>query len=129
MYSSDWYQNLIKPPFAPPDAVFAPAWSLLYLTIFAALIVYIVKPGGNKKAGYIYFTLQLALNLAWSPVFFIAHSIFAAFLIIILLDIFALLAANKFYKVSKTAGLLLLPYLFWLIYASYLNFGYLILNR
>ena len=128
MYNSEWYINLTKPPYAPPDEVFAPVWSVLYIMLAAALVFYIFKKAENKKSGYILFVLQLFLNLAWSPVFFLLQNIPAAFGVILLLDIFALAAAEKFYSVSKTAGLLMLPYLFWLLFASYLNLGYMLFN-
>ena len=129
MFNSLWYQNLTRPPFAPPNWIFAPVWTILYITIFVALFLYILKKTDDKKVnGYIFFSIQIILNLAWSPIFFLAKNIMAAFIIIILLDIFAFLTFKKFYFISKFAGLILLPYLFWIFFATYLNFGYLILN-
>lgn len=128
MYNSQWYQNLIKPPFSPPDSIFAPVWTILYSILFAALILYIIKPMPNKKSGYILFAVQLGLNLLWSPVFFAAQNIPLAAAIIILLDIFVLLTVLKFYSVSKPAGILIIPYFLWCLFASYLNIMYFMLN-
>jgi len=128
MFDSIWYNSLIKPPFAPPSWVFTPAWIFLYVTIFVSLILYVLAPAQDKKAGYIYFSIQLILNFLWAPVFFGLKNILAALFVIILLDIFTIFTIQKFYSVSKIAGGILLPYLFWLIFATYLNFGYLILN-
>ncbi len=128
MFNSAWYNNLIKPAFAPPNSLFAPAWAFLYTTIIIALIIYISKPHNNKISGYIYFGIQLVLNLIWSPVFFGLKSMGFALVIIILLDIFVFFTIRKFYSVSKISGLILIPYFLWIIFATYLNAGYLILN-
>lgn len=129
MYNSIWYQNLIKPPFTPPDWVFAPAWIVLYITIFAALLIYIIKKTTKDKSyGYIFFFLQILLNILWPPTFFISQNMLLALLIIILLDIFTFITICKFYNISKPAAILLIPYLLWIIFATYLNTGYIIAN-
>ena len=128
MYSSVWYNNLIKPHFAPPNEIFTPVWIVLYILIFVALIFYFLPKKQNKESGYLFFGVQLFLNLVWSPVFFLAKSIAGAFLVIILLDIFVILTILKFYSVKKIAGILLIPYLIWILFATYLNGGYLFLN-
>ena len=128
MFNSLWYKNLIKPPFAPPDWVFAPAWAILYTTIFIALILYIRKPAENKKRGYVYFAIQLVLNFAWSPVFFGMKNMALGLVVILLMVIFTFLTVKNFFRVSKIAGILLVPYLLWIIFATYLNIGYLVLN-
>ena len=128
MYNSLWYNSLTKPLFAPPDWIFAPVWGILYVLIFASLILYFLKKENNKENGYLFFGIQLFLNIIWSPVFFLAKNIIGALFIIVLLDIFVFLTIRKFYSVSKIAGILLIPYLIWIIFATYLNAGYLILN-
>ena len=128
MYNSQWYNNLTKPPFAPPDSIFAPAWTFLYTTLFISLMFYIFTPAQDKKTGFIFFILQLALNFAWSPVFFIMQNMALALLIVIFIVIFTILTVREFFKVSKVAAFLLIPYLLWIIFATYLNFGYLVLN-
>ena len=128
MFNSLWYKSLIKPPFAPPDWIFAPAWAFLYSLIALSLILYILKPAENKTFGYIFFFVQLGLNLVWTPAFFGIKSILLALVLIILLDIFVILTIWKFYSVSKSSAFFLIPYLLWIIFATYLNIGYLILN-
>ena len=128
MFNSDWYNSLTKPPFAPPNEVFAPAWAFLYTTIFISLFVYIFTKSENKTSGYVYFVVQMILNILWSPVFFGMQNMILALVIIIFLDIFTVLTIAKFYKVSNIAGLLLIPYLLWLLFATYLNIGHIVLN-
>lgn len=129
MFNLIWYKNLIRPPLTPPAWVFAPAWAILYTMIFISLIFFAFKPSQkDKKWGYTVFFCQLALNLCWSPVFFYFHNIEMALAILSTLIVFVLFTIIEFFKVSKTSGLLLLPYFLWLLFALYLNFGFLILN-
>ena len=124
----NWFNNLQKPCLTPPAWIFKPVWIILYITIMISIILYIFKKGDDKKIGYIYFSIQLALNFLWIIVFFVFKNIFSAFLTIILMDIFLYLTIKKFYKVSKISAIILLPYFLWILFASYLNLGYLILN-
>ena len=128
MFKSFWYKSLIKPFLAPPDWVFAPAWIFLYSFIAISLVLYITKPSKIKFFGYVYFGIQMILNLAWTPAFFGLQNMRLGLVIIILLDIFVILTVREFYSVSKHAAILLIPYLLWIIFATYLNIGYLILN-
>lgn len=128
MFKSVWYHNLIKPPLAPPDWIFPPVWLILYFTMLMALLLYIFKPAKNKKLGYIYFIAQLIFNLLWTPSFFYLKNIVLALIVVIFLDIFVVLAVKSFYKVSKISGLILIPYLIWILFATYLNIGYFVLN-
>lgn len=128
MFKSVWYYNLTKPPLAPPDWIFPPVWSILYFSMLVALLLYLFKLAQNKKSGYIYFIAQLFLNLLWTPAFFYLQNIVLALIVIILLDIFVILTIKSFYKVSKISCLILIPYLVWILFATYLNIGYLVLN-
>lgn len=128
MFTSVWYYNLIKPPFSPPDWIFPPVWSILYFIIFTALLLYIFKSAKNKKTGYAYFFLQLILNFLWTPSFFYLKNILLSVIIIILLDVCVILTIKSFYRISKISGLILIPYLIWILFATYLNIGYLVLN-
>jgi len=128
MFNSFWYENLTKPYFSPPGWVFTPVWSCIYFLIFLSLVFYINSDFKNKNIGYVLFTIQMVLNIIWTPVFFGLKSIKGAFLIIILLDIFVFSVMCIFFKASKPAGFLLIPYMIWIIFATYLNIGYLILN-
>ncbi len=124
-----WFNTLIKPPFAPMDYVFAPVWGVLYVLIFASFIIYFLKKSENKNLGYVYFFIQLGFNFLWTPSFFYLKNILLAFVVVIFLDIFVFLTVKKFYSVSKISAILLIPYFLWILFATYLNFGYLILNK
>lgn len=128
MFNSIWYENLTRPFLSPPKWLFATVWGILYLTIFISFILYFLKKDKNKRKGYIYFSIQIILNFLWTPAFFGAKNILLALIIIILLDIFLILTIKNFYPTSKIASLLLIPYLIWTIFATYLNFSYFILN-
>lgn len=129
MYKSLWYLSLIKPKFAPPDTFFAPVWTILYAMLVLSLMFYVytctVK---SKKHGYAFFITQMILNLAWSPIFFLMKNIELALLVVLLLDIFVILTIIQFYKISKISAYLLIPYLLWILFATYLNAGYCVLN-
>ncbi len=129
MYDFTWYQSLIKPPLAPPAWLFSPVWIILYISMGVALFLYAKKHSEKSKAwGYVLFFTQLLLNLAWTPAFFGVKNIALALAIVILLDILVLFNIIEFSKISKSAGRTLIPYLLWILFATYLNFGYLILN-
>ena len=128
MFDTLWFDTLIKPPFNPPAWIFTPVWIILYGMIFVSLLLYTIKPARNKMRGYIYFIIQMVLNLAWSPVFFLLHNITLALIIIILMDLFVILTIKRFYTVSKFAGMMLIPYFLWILFATYLNTAFLILN-
>jgi len=125
----EWYHTLNKPAFNPPDWLFAPVWTVLYITIALSLIIYL-RNGHlkEKSAGIIAFLAQLFLNLIWAPTFFANQNINGAFAIIILLIFAILITIILFYKHSKVAAILLLPYFVWTCFAAYLNFEILRLN-
>ena len=115
-----WYQTLNKPSWNPPPWIFGPVWTLLYLGMaVAAWLVW--KRGGQGQALRLY-VVQLALNAAWTPVFFGAHQLGVAFIVIVCMWIAIFLTQRAFQAVSRPAGLLLLPYLAWVSFASVLNF-------
>lgn len=128
MFNQIWYDSLIRPPIAPPSYVFAPVWTVLYITIFVSLFLYIKTPALNKKEGYYYFATQLILNFLWTPIFFGLMNMTLALVDIVLMDIFTVFTIRRFYLVSKTSALILLPYLVWILFATYLNFAYLVVN-
>ena len=129
MFDLTWYNTLNQPFLTPPAWVFAPAWTFLYITIFAALIVYAFrKSDKNKTWGYVLFFAQMLLNLLWSPIFFYYHNIALALVVVVLMTVLVLWNIVEFYKISKIAGAILIPYLCWTIFAAYLNFGILVLN-
>ncbi len=128
MFNSDWYNNLNKPFLAPPDSIFMPVWSILYVMIIISLILYLKNGLKNKAKGLIFFIIQMLLNFSWTFIFFAMRNIMAALFIIIIMWIFIALTVAEFSKHSKPAAILLLPYIIWVSFAFYLNFGYLVLN-
>lgn len=129
MFNSLWYDSLNKPFLNPPAWIFSPVWIILYTTLLIALILYTIKPvKTNRILGYVFFIIQLGLNLMWSPAFFQLHNIKLALIIVLFMDLFALLTIIKFYSVSKLSGLIMIPYFLWIMFATYLNFNFLLLN-
>ncbi len=129
MQNSLWYYSLNKSPLTPPAAVFPIAWTILYIMIALSLFFYI-KDGlrQEKIIPLVIFITQIILNLLWTPVFFESHDIKLAFFIIIALIILVFINIILFYKKSKTAAFLLIPYFLWLIFAAYLNYEIIKLN-
>ena len=129
MLNFSWYQTLIKPPLAPPAWLFSPVWIVLYILMSISIFLYARKQNNkNKSWGYVLFFTQLLVNFAWTPAFFGVKNIVLALAIIILLDILVLFTIFEFAKVSKTASRILIPYFIWILFATYLNFGYMFLN-
>lgn len=124
-----WYESLNKPAFTPPDSVFTPAWVYLYVLIFLSLFTYIYKKSDkDKKLGYFLFTIQMVLNFAWAPAFFYLKNITMSFVIIVFMLIFGFMTAAEFFKISKAAAALLVPYILWVCFAAYLNYSIMYLN-
>ncbi len=128
-----WYIALNKPSFNPPNWIFGPVWTILFILMGLALyLVWQKKSLFNKKQWQFsikIFSIQLGLNILWSYLFFFFRNPLAGFLEIILLWIFILLNIIYFYRLNKTAGLLLVPYLLWVSFAMFLNFNLWILNK
>jgi len=126
-----WYAGLTKPSFNPPNWIFSPVWISLYLLMGIALFLVLRKGFGSPgvRAGVILFACQLVLNVLWSFLFFGLKAPFVAFLEIVVLWLFIVVTMVKFFKVSKAAGILLVPYLLWVSFASVLNFFLWSLNR
>lgn len=125
-----WYVYLNKPFFTPPNWLFGPVWTLLYLLM--GISAYRVYQRGFKKkevkhALYL-FAAQLGLNTLWSFLFFGFKLLSLAFVEIIVLWIFIFLTIKAFYKIDKLAGKMMVPYILWVTYASFLNLAVALLN-
>jgi tryptophan-rich sensory protein len=119
-----WYKTLAKPSWNPPDRVFGPVWTTLFVLMgVAAWLVWL--QGGFKAAAkpLSLFSVQLALNVAWSWIFFGLHQPGWAFLEIVVLWLAIAATTIAFYRCSKVAGWLLVPYLAWVSFAGVLNFA------
>jgi len=114
-----WYAGLVHPAFAPPNWVFAPVWTLLYV-LMAVVAWRVWEKAGLKSAAMTAFALQLALNFAWSVTFFALHHVVAALVEILVLDLAILATMVLFFRHDRLAGLLFLPYLAWSLFASLL---------
>ena len=118
-----WYQTLKKPPFNPPDWVFAPVWTALYLMIaVAGWRVWRVRGLTGAPAAMSAYAAQLALNLAWSFLFFGARAIGLAFAEILLLLATIFVNILLFWRIDRLAGWPLVPYAAWVLFATALNF-------
>lgn len=127
--NSPWFQSLEKPATFPPPATFGIVWTVLYIMIGAAFALVCSARGARTRALAIAaFLVQLALNLAWSPVFFGAHQITLALAILIALDLAVIVTVVLFFRVRRLAGWLMLPYLAWILFATLLNWQFLELN-
>ncbi len=117
-----WYATLNKPFFSPPNWVFAPVWTILYILMGVSLYLVICNMRNviRSKAVTI-FGIQLILNVAWSIIFFGFKNPVLAFVDIVALWIAIVLTIKSFTKINKLAGNLLIPYLFWVSFASLLN--------
>jgi tryptophan-rich sensory protein len=126
-----WYAGLNKPFFSPPNWVFGPVWTTLYALMGISIyLIWQVKLKKQIKNNLILlFFLQLFLNFLWSVIFFGAHLPFLAFGEIMLLWITILLLIVKFYRYSRAASFLFIPYLFWVSFASLLNLFVAMLNK
>ena len=125
-----WYGALAKPVLTPPAWVFSPVWTLLYALMGVALYLVWNTAGEKQKSRntILVFGLQLALNVLWSIAFFGLHNILAALAVIGLLWLSIAATIALFYRISRPAGLILLPYLLWVSFAAYLNYMIWALN-
>jgi tryptophan-rich sensory protein len=127
-----WYASLQKPSFNPPNSVFGPVWTLLYFFMGFALYDVWVKrlpKNPNWRGGLSFFVLQLIANVFWSYVFFGLHAIGVAVLVILVLWFLILLTIVAFWRISRVASILLVPYILWVSFATLLNAAIFLLNR
>ncbi|HWA70285.1 MAG TPA: TspO/MBR family protein [Rhizomicrobium sp.] len=122
-----WYAGLNHPAIAPPNWVFAPVWTTLYV-LMAVAAWRVWKITGFKSIEMLAFAVQLALNFAWSGIFFGLHQIGPALGEIILLDLAILYALLLFWRRDRLAGALMLPYLAWTLFATLLTRAFWLLN-
>jgi tryptophan-rich sensory protein len=121
-YGNHWFDALQKPSFMPPGWAFGVVWPILYALIGIAVAQIIAEPPSpRRQAALTLFFVQLALNFAWSPIFFAGHDIQVANILIFVMAVTAAVAARLFLKMRREAGLLMIPYLAWLVFAATLN--------
>jgi|SRR5207342_1512638 len=121
-YGNGWFDALQKPPFMPPGWAFGVVWPILYALLGIALAMVVTEPPSDRRRlALVLFFAQLLLNFAWSPIFFAGHDIALAKVTIFLMAAIAAAAAGQFLRLRTVAGLLLVPYLAWLVFAATLN--------
>lgn len=129
-HDENWYNSLTKPDFCPPKWVFAPVWIIIYILMFVSFgLVFAAKFQWLSLIAYLLFMLQIGVNLSWSPAFFEEHNLRKAFLLSGLLTVLIFLMMIVFFLISKWAGILVIPYFIWCIFASILSFEILELNE
>ena len=126
-FKEPWYSLLVKPSFNPPDWIFAPVWSTLYLMMTIAIWIFWHSKDRNINTVYIYF-IHLIINTTWSVVFFVFHKIFFSLIILIILIFLIIILIIRFRRVNVISYYLMIPYLLWCCFALILNFSLLILN-
>jgi len=122
-----WYSQLVKSNYNPPDWVFAPVWTTLYLMMTLAIWFYWHSNNREMNTIYIYF-IHVVFNTTWSIVFFGMHQILLALIVLMILIIMIIILILKFKRVNYVSSFLMIPYLLWCCYALFLNFNLYILN-
>ena len=126
-YKEPWYSSLIKTNFNPPEWIFAPVWTILYLLMTIAIWIFWHSKNKNLDTVYIYF-IHLVFNTTWSIVFFVFHNIFLALINLIILIVLIIIIMARFKRVNLKSYYLMFPYLLWCCYALILNLSLFILN-
>jgi translocator protein len=124
-----WYDGLDKPSFNPPNWVFGPVWTVLYLLIgVAAWMVWRHAEAPRRGTALTWWGLQLLLNAAWTPLFFGAQALWAAFIELVVLWVAVILTIGEFRRIDRIAAWLMVPYLAWITFAGVLNGSLAVMN-
>ena len=126
-FKEPWYSDLVKSNYNPPDWIFAPVWTTLYLMMTIAIWSFWHSKKRDINTVYIYF-IHIVFNTTWSIVFFGLHQIFLAFIVLIGLICLIIVLIIKFKRVNFVSYYLMIPYLLWCLYALFLNYNLLVLN-
>ncbi|MBR6573161.1 MAG: tryptophan-rich sensory protein [Clostridia bacterium] len=127
----EFIESLVQPPLSPPSWLFGVVWPILYALMgAAAYLIYDSIKGEKfeKRNALRFYAAQLLVNFLWSIVFFRFESLIGGLIILIVLDILVVLTMCKFRKINRLAFWLLIPYLAWILFATYLNIGFVVLN-
>ena len=126
-FKEPWYSQLVKSDLNPPDWVFAPVWTTLYLMMTLAIWFFWHSKNRDMSTIYIYF-IHIVFNTTWSIVFFGLHKIFLALIVLLILIFLIIILILRFKRVNLVSYYLMIPYLLWITYALFLNLNLLILN-
>lgn len=124
----DLYSRINTPPLSPPSWLFPVAWTILYFLMGISLYLVLNSSESNDKNLYLVFAIQLFLNFIWTIIFFNFRAYLIAFVVLIFLWAASLLMIVLFYRNKKISAFLQIPYILWLTFAAYLNFGVYVLN-
>ena len=121
-YGNSWFDALQKPFFMPPGWAFGVVWPILYALLGISVAMILAEPPSDRRRNaLLLFFGQMVLNFAWSPIFFAGHDIKLAKVVIFLMAAIAAAAAGQFTRIRASAGLLMVPYIAWLVFAGTLN--------
>ncbi|WP_133365043.1 TspO/MBR family protein [Qipengyuania sediminis] len=124
-----WFDALQKPAIYPPAAAFPITWSILYALMgFALALVGSAWGARGRRLAIAVFAAQFLVSLAWTPVFFAGHQLTGGLVVLLVLDVLVIVTLVLFWRIRKLAGLLLVPYLAWILFATVLNYEFLRLN-
>ena len=126
-FKEPWYSELIKSNYNPPDWIFAPVWTTLYLMMTLAIWFFWHSKNRDMNTIYIYF-IHIVFNTTWSIVFFGLHQILFALIVLLVLIFLIIILIIRFKRVNLVSYYLMISYLLWTLYALFLNFNLLILN-
>ena len=126
-YKEPWYSQLVKSSYNPPDWIFAPVWTTLYLMMTFAIWLFWLSKKRDMNTIYIYF-IHILFNTTWSVIFFAFHNILLAFINLMILIWLIVILILRYRRVNNVSAYLMIPYLLWSCYALFLNFSLYILN-
>ena len=126
-FKEPWYSQLVKSNYNPPDWVFAPIWTTLYLMMTLAIWFYWHSKNRDINTIYVYF-IHIVFNTTWSIVFFGLHQILLSLIVLLVLIFLIIVLIVRYKRVNLVSYYLMIPYLLWTTYALFLNFNLLILN-
>lgn len=128
--SFEFYETIVKPPLAPPGALFPIVWTILYLLMgVSSYLIWMEKRAPGRNAALQTYLAQLALNFVWPLLFFRARAFLPAFLWLLALIVLIVAMIAQFKRIKPIAGYLQIPYLLWCLFAAYLNLSIWLLNR
>ena len=126
-FKDPWYSQLVKSNLNPPDWIFAPVWTALYLMMTLAIWFFWHSKNRDMNTVYIYF-IHIIFNTTWSIIFFGYHQIFLAMIVLMILIFLIIILFIRFKRVNFVSAYLMIPYLLWCCYALFLNLNILLLN-
>ena len=129
MFGMDSFEKAVKPPLTPPSFLFPIVWTILFILMGISSYIVCNSDSENRTTALSVYGIQLAVNFFWPIFFFNLEAYLFSFIWIILLWILIIVMIVQFNEVSKVAALLQIPYLLWVTFAAYLNFGIYLLNR